>query len=154
MHLAIVCRMCWWQAGWLSLDGGWHRDRQEMALLSLLLQTGCRRVNCWHRMPGALRGAGVGPGRLRGDAEREGGSEQVIVLYTQIYTAKVQNAFSHINCLACTVQQMNQFLFLTARTGCEAFHFALLVSNMCVCFRNCQLISSKSPTGISRDQKL
>lgn len=89
-----------------------------------------------------------------GCREREGGSEQVIVLYTQIYTAKVQNALSHINCLACTVQQMNQFLFSTARTGCEAFHFALLVSNMSVCFRNCQLISSKSPTSISRDQKL
>lgn len=38
-------------------DGGsWQYDKQETALVSLLLQTGCGRVNCWHGMPGELKG--------------------------------------------------------------------------------------------------
>lgn len=41
-------------------DGGsWQWESQEMVLVSLLLQTGCGRVNCWRGMPGELEALAV-----------------------------------------------------------------------------------------------
>lgn len=61
--------------------GGLQLEKQEMALVSLLLQTGCGRVNCWHGMPGELEGLAKAQEVVvveeKGNRERETGRDSV-----------------------------------------------------------------------------
>lgn len=54
--LSLPCDLTGGGVGEWADGGSWQYDKQETALVSLLLQTGCGRVNCWHGMPGELKG--------------------------------------------------------------------------------------------------
>lgn len=53
--------------------GGWQEDKKELVLVSLLLYTGCGRVNCWHEVPvpGGLEGLAADQKVLEEEEEKE-----------------------------------------------------------------------------------
>ena len=94
--------------------GGWQKDKQEMALVSLLLQTGCGRVNCWHGMPGELEGLAVAQEVVvaekqdeEGNRERETGTDSVSLENAHVEREGIQVCFISSS-LICVILRISK----------------------------------------------